>query len=68
MKLNKVRKYEKDKLSHLWGLVMRKYLKIRKLGNMFYFLDCSVYNSKNIRVYEIKEENNSFFRRVFHFF
>jgi hypothetical protein len=46
---------------------MSKYLKIRKLGNMFSFLDCSVYNSKNILVYEIKEENISFFRRVFHF-
>ena len=46
---------------------MSKYLKIKKLGNMFSFLDCSVYNSKNIWVYEIKEENISFFRRVFYF-
>jgi hypothetical protein len=27
-----------------------------------------VYNSENIRVYEIKEENISFFRKGFHFF
>jgi hypothetical protein len=47
---------------------MSKYLKIKKLGNMFSFLDCSVYNSENIQVYEIKEENISFFRRFFHFF
>jgi len=46
---------------------MSKYLKIKKLGNVFSFLNCSVYNSENIRVYEIKEENISFFRRIFHF-
>jgi len=47
---------------------MKKYLKIKKMGNMFSFLDCSVYNAKNIWVYDIKEENISFFRRIFHFF
>jgi len=34
---------------------MSKYLKIKKLGNIFSFLDCSVYNSENIWVYEIKK-------------
>jgi hypothetical protein len=58
MKLNKGRKR---------APVMSKYLKIKKMGNIFSFLDCSVYNTEDIRVYEIKEVNISFFRKVFHF-